>query len=173
MTTIVGRNPDNGESLEVSVQNGLIHEVRAANSGDGVWLSPGLIDLQVNGFLGYDVNRENVEPDEIIALTSAMIATGVTTFLPTVITAAEGKIVNALRAIAAARERSQMVADAVPFVHIEGPHICAEDGPRGAHPREHVRPPSIEDFERWQEASGGLVGIVTLSPHFEGVESYI
>lgn len=173
MPTIVGRNPRTGESLEVFVQNGLIHDIRPASGDDGAWLSPGLIDLQVNGFFGYDVNRESSDPETIIALTREMIGTGVTTFLPTVITAAEEKIVDALRAIAVARQRSQIVADATPFVHVEGPNICAEDGPRGAHPREHVRPPDLGEFERWQRASNGLVGMVTLSPHFEGVESYI
>jgi N-acetylglucosamine-6-phosphate deacetylase len=173
MPAIVGRDPHTGEPLEIVVQNGLIHGVRAASHDDDVWLSPGLIDLQVNGFFGYDVNRESSDPETIIALTREMIATGVTTFLPTVITASEEKIVGALRAIAEARQSSQIVADAAPFIHIEGPNICADDGPRGAHPREHVRPPDLAEFDRWQQAAGGLVGMVTLSPHFEGVESYI
>ena len=173
MPAIVGRDPHTGEPLEIVVQNGLIHAVRAASHDDDVWLSPGLIDLQVNGFFGYDVNRESSDPETIIALTREMIATGVTTFLPTVITASEEKIVGALRAIAEARQSSQIVADAAPFIHIEGPNICADDGPRGAHPREHVRPPDLAEFDRWQQAAGGLVGMVTLSPHFEGVESYI
>jgi N-acetylglucosamine-6-phosphate deacetylase len=47
------------------------------------------------------------------------------------------------------------------------------DGPRGAHPVQHVRPPSLAEFHRWQAASDGLVGMITLSPHFAGVEEYI
>jgi N-acetylglucosamine-6-phosphate deacetylase len=173
MPTIVGRNPRTGELLQVRVQDGLIHDISAAAEDEGAWLSPGLIDLQVNGFFGYDVNGESSDPETIIALTHAMIATGVTTFLPTIITAAEEEIICALRAVAVARQRSQIVADAVPFVHVEGPNICAEDGPRGAHPREHVRTPDLGEFERWQRASDGLVGMVTLSPHFDGVDLYI
>ena len=33
--------------------------------------------------------------------------------------------------------------------------------------------PDLDEFMRWQAASGGLVGMVTLSPHFEGIEVYI
>jgi N-acetylglucosamine-6-phosphate deacetylase len=89
------------------------------------------------------------------------------------ITSSEEKITAALRAIATARQRSRLVADVVPCVHVEGPHISPVDGFRGAHPEEHVRPPSLAEFGRWQEASGGLVGMVTLSPHFAGMEEYI
>jgi N-acetylglucosamine-6-phosphate deacetylase len=78
-----------------------------------------------------------------------------------------------LRAIVEARRASKFVADAVPYVHVEGPYISEEDGFRGAHPKDHVRPPDIAEFYRWQEASGGLVGMITLSPHTSGVEEYI
>ena len=61
----------------------------------------------------------------------------------------------------------------IPGAHIEGPHLSPEDGPRGAHPREHIRPPSIAEFDRWQQASGDLVKLVTLSPHFDEAPSYI
>ena len=57
---------------------------------------------------------------------------------------------------------------AIEGFHVEGPHISPEDGPRGAHPREHVRPPDIEEFKRWQEAAGGLVKLVTVSPEWDG-----
>jgi len=102
-----------------------------------------------------------------------MIALGVTTFLPTIITASEEKITAALRAVARARQSSELVAECVPFVHVEGPHISPLDGYRGAHPLEHVRPPDPAEFARWQQASNALVGMVTLSPHFEGADEYI
>jgi N-acetylglucosamine-6-phosphate deacetylase len=72
-----------------------------------------------------------------------------------------------------ARRISALAAHSIPFVHIEGPFISADDGPRGAHPREEIRPPTIEEFERWQAASDGLVGMVTLSPHWENAREFI
>jgi N-acetylglucosamine-6-phosphate deacetylase len=137
------------------------------------WLSPGLIDLQVNGYCGDDVNADGIDAGVILSLTKKMIATGVTTYLPTIISASEARITAALGAIAEARRRSTVVADAIPYVHVEGPHISPVEGYRGAHAREYVRPPCLAEFVRWQQASGGLVGMVTLSPHWDGAEGYI
>lgn len=137
------------------------------------WLGPGLIDLQVNGFAGHDLNAPGLLPETVKALAHVLRANGVTTFLPTLITASESSIGAALRAIARARESDPDLAHSIPCVHVEGPHISPEDGPRGAHPREHVRPPDLAEFHRWQEASGGLVGMVTLSPHHPEAPDYI
>lgn len=80
---------------------------------------------------------------------------------------------RSLQAIAAACETDPLIQRSVPCVHVEGPHISPEDGPRGAHPIEHVRPPSLAEFRRWQEASGGRVGIVTVAPEHPGSVEYI
>ena len=171
--TIRGRSPQSGRVLEVIVEDGLVQAIREVRGENEAWLTSGLIDLQVNGYGGDDVNRENPDPDTIVSLTEKIIATGVTTYLPTVITASEAKITAALCAVAEARRSSKLVAHTVPYVHVEGPHLSPSDGPRGAHPLEHIRPPNLDEFNRWQTASGGLVGMVTLSPHFEGATEYI
>jgi N-acetylglucosamine-6-phosphate deacetylase len=57
--------------------------------------------------------------------------------------------------------------------HVEGPHISPDDGPRGAHPAQWVRPPSVEEFRRWQEAARGHVRLVTLSPEWPEATRYI
>lgn len=171
--TIHGRNPQDGRPIEVTVEDGRIQTIADGRGDEEAWLSPGLIDLQVNGYGGNDVNLDHPDSDVIHALTQKMIATGVTTYLPTIITASEAKIVAALRAVAGARRCSRLVADAVPYVHVEGPSISPSEGYRGAHPKEHVRPPSLAEFARWQQASDGLVGMVTLSPHWKEAEDYI
>jgi N-acetylglucosamine-6-phosphate deacetylase len=168
-----GRNPHDGQPLTVRIENGVIRAIERGTQDDDTWLSAGFIDLQVNGYEEEDVNAGDLDSETIDSLAGKVVATGVTTFLPTLITSSEEKLIAALRAIAAARHRSSFVAQVIPFVHVEGPSISPVDGFRGAHPKEHVRPPSLAEFGRWQEASGGLVGMVTLSPHFEGIEEYI
>lgn len=170
---ISGRNPKTGKSIEVICENGLVQEIRESTHEEEAWLSCGLIDLQVNGYGGDDVNLQSLDPVTILSLTKKMIVTGVTTYLPTIITASEAEITAALRAVAAARRHSKFVADAIPYVHVEGPSISKKDGPRGAHKQEHIRPPSLAEFERWQNASEGLVGMVTLSPEFPESTEYI
>ncbi len=66
------------------------------------------------------------------------------------------------------------IARAVPALHLEGPYISPEDGPRGAHPRRHVRPPDWDELCRFQEASGGRIRLVTLaSPEHDGALAFI
>ena len=51
---------------------------------------------------------------------------------------------------------------------MEGPYISPEDGPRGAHAREHVRGADVDDFRRRQDAAEGRIRIVTLAPEAPG-----
>jgi N-acetylglucosamine-6-phosphate deacetylase len=171
--TLTGRDPRTGESIIVHCADGHIAAIEKGTPGENVWLSAGLIDLQVNGYHGDDFNADDLSIDTVQSLARRMLATGVTTFLPTLITACEGKIVQNLSVIAAARQADPLLAHMIPCVHLEGPHIATEDGPRGAHPRDHVRPPDIAEFLRWQAASGNLVGMVTLSPHYPNSSEYI
>jgi N-acetylglucosamine-6-phosphate deacetylase len=130
------------------------------------------VDLQVNGYAGNDLNAADATVETVVAVTRALRAHGVTTFVPTLITASHERIAEALRTIAAARAADRAVRQAIPYVHLEGPHLSPEDGPRGAHDPAHVRPPSVREFADWQAAGGGLIGLVTLSPHFAGAAEY-
>lgn len=174
---IHGLEPSTGRALTVDVRHGMIQAVRQAapehqTEAQG-WLASGLIDLQVNGFAGQDLNADTLTPPTVLKLAQAMLATGTTTFLPTLITASEQQLISALVVIQAARRLYPLVQRMVPYVHVEGPAIAPENGPRGAHPAAHVRPPSVAEFERWQKASDSVVGMVTLSPHWPGSTDYI
>ncbi len=59
------------------------------------WLSAGLVDLQVNGYGGEDLNADFLAAETVLAVTEKMLAIGTTTFLPTLITSSEQKIVSA------------------------------------------------------------------------------
>jgi N-acetylglucosamine-6-phosphate deacetylase len=142
------------------------------NCSDGVYEAPGFVDLQVNGFAGVDYNLPATSHDEIARSLRALFATGVTRFLPTVITGSPADMQDALRNLAAARE-SVPDGDAIEGFHVEGPHICPDEGPRGAHPRQWVRPPDFDEFLRWQDAARGRIRLVTLSPEWPGAPRYI
>lgn len=172
MTARRGRLTEGG-AAEVEIDAGLIIAVRQVDPRPGdPWLTPGLIDLQVNGFGGYDVNAPDVSPETILGLRAALARVGTTTFVPTVVTASEDAMCAGLAAVTKARGQDPVAAAAIPFIHVEGPSISPEDGPRGAHPLEHVRPPNLAEIGRWQTAAQGLVGIVTLSPHWPGAVDF-
>jgi N-acetylglucosamine-6-phosphate deacetylase len=159
--------------MHLRIEDGSIASIEPSDEAGDLWLSAGLIDLQVNGYAGLDFNGPDCTVESVVGIVDALLATGVTCLAPTVITASETMVTRSLKIIAEARRLHRHAAACIPFVHVEGPHISALDGYRGAHPKEHVRPPSLDQFDRWQQVSGGLVGLVTMSPHFDESAQYI
>ncbi|NLW50680.1 MAG: amidohydrolase family protein [Candidatus Brocadiaceae bacterium] len=135
-------------------------------------LAPALLDVQVNGFAGHDFNRPDAGPEEAAAVVRALGSAGVALCCPTVVTASFDHMAACLRAVNAACA-DEAVAAAIPAVHVEGPCISPDEGPRGAHPQDHVRPPEWDEFRRLQDASGGRIGIVTLAPELPGATAFI
>jgi N-acetylglucosamine-6-phosphate deacetylase len=169
----IGVVPGSRAATEVRF-NGVIDGVDEiiGAAAPGHYIAPGWIDLQVNGFAGADYNNPSLPHEEIERSIAAMFCTGVTRFFPTVITGRAENMRGSLANLAAAKE-SVPHGSAMEAFHVEGPHISPEDGPRGAHPQQWVRPPDIEEFRRWQEAARGNVRIVTLSPEWPQAPAYI
>jgi N-acetylglucosamine-6-phosphate deacetylase len=175
---IVGKNPGSSAVLEVNYHAALLavdELIRAPDVSE--FVAPGFIDLQVNGFAGVDYNDPAAGHEAIAQSIRTMFETGVTRFFPTLITGSEERIVGALRNLVAAKSdfnaAGRPEAHAMAGIHVEGPHISSEDGPRGAHPLEHVRPPDSEEFRRWQEAAQSDIRLVTVSPEWEQSPAYI
>jgi N-acetylglucosamine-6-phosphate deacetylase len=123
---------------------------------------PGFFDLQVNGFAGVDFNTPGCTSEQIQHATDAMKRTGVVRYLATLITASIDRFAECAKAL------DDLDDHAIAGLHMEGPYISREDGPRGAHSSEHVAPASIEDFKRRQEAARGRIVLVTLAPEVPG-----
>ena len=146
--------------------------MRPASQAPANWIAPGWVDIQVNGFAGVDYNSPNTSHEEIARSVEVLYSAGVTRFYPTVITGGPDDMVGALRNLARAKD-SLPEGAAMDGFHVEGPHISPDDGPRGAHPKRRVRPPDIDEFCRWQDATGGRVRLVTLAPEWPGAPRYI
>lgn len=164
--TVTGIHPGTGQPVRVQARSGLIERVEPSVAPSRAYLSPGWVDLQVNGFAGVDYNDPDSPADEIGRSIDVQRSTGVARFYPTVITGSHDDMTGSLRNLALAK-RSLPNGDAMLGFHVEGPWISPLDGPRGAHPRAHVRPPSREEFERFQDAAEGAIRLVTLSPEHE------
>jgi N-acetylglucosamine-6-phosphate deacetylase len=159
------------ESVAVEFAETIL-SVRPGQGAAGVYLAPGFIDLQVNGFAGVDFNDPNTSVAETGHALDAMFSTGVTRCLPTVITGPPDAMVACLGNL----RRAQLELPhgrAIAGFHVEGPHIGPEDGPRGAHPARWVRPPDLDEFARWQQATDDNIRLVTLSPHWPQSPGYI
>ena len=172
-TRLAGRDTVTGHGLCIIVTEDRIAAIEPADLTSGPYLAAGLIDLQVNGYRGLDLNDGALTPARVSELTRMMPGLGVTTYLPTLITASRASLLSALAAIAEARRQDPLCARMIPFVHVEGPFLAPGDGPRGGHPREHVRSPDLDEVAEWQHVSGDLVGMITLSPHHDQIETFI
>lgn len=128
---------------------------------------PGFFDLQVNGFGGVDFNNPLATTENVLRAIEKMRATGVTRILPTLGTA------SFQRFAACAKTLTRTGHPAIVGLHMEGPYISPEDGPRGAHPLQHVIDASKDDFLRRQEAAAGRIKLVTLAPESQGATSLI
>jgi N-acetylglucosamine-6-phosphate deacetylase len=126
-----------------------------------------MFDLQVNGFGGVDFNNPAATGDELLAGIERIRATGVTRFLPTLITSSFERFDQCARALV------ELDHPMIAGFHMEGPYISAEDGPRGAHPLQHVSSAGIDDFARRQDATGGRIRLVTLAPEVPGAITLI
>jgi len=169
--TLRGKDVATGESREVAFDETILDIRSAAGPGD-VYLSPGWIDVQVNGFAAVDYNSTHTSHEEIARSIQVLFSTGVTRFYPTVITGAPEDMRGALENLARAKD-TLADGDAMDGFHVEGPHISPDDGPRGAHPRRWVRPPDVVEFQRWQDAARGHIRLVTVAPEWPQASAYI
>ncbi len=173
MATITGIHAVNNAPLAIAFERNIQIVDGLITAPEGLhFIAPGWIDLQVNGFAGVDYNSPSTPQEEIARSIEVLFSTGVTRFFPTVITGPPDDMAGALRNLSEARERLPH-GRAMEGFHVEGPHISPEDGPRGAHPAEWVRPPDYDEYRRWQEAARGAVRIVTLSPEWPEAPGYI
>jgi N-acetylglucosamine-6-phosphate deacetylase len=162
-----------GERTEVSFGNFITGvDPLLSEEGESVYIAPGWIDLQVNGFAGVDYNDGSTTHESIAASVRGLFRTGVTRFFPTVITGSPEGMWRALRNLANARE-ALPEGEAMEAFHLEGPYISPEDGPRGAHPAPWVRPPDKDEFHRFQDAARGNIRLVTLSPEWPQAPGFI
>jgi N-acetylglucosamine-6-phosphate deacetylase len=171
---IRGRRYDDGTSVSVTIAEGTITNITPISGGtEDPWLAPGFVDLQVNGYGGQEFNDFELTTDKVIGVSLAMDVDGVTSYLPTATTHSFEMLSHTMKILASACDEAPQVARRVPGFHVEGPYISKQDGPRGAHPLEHCRPPDWDEFQQLQEAAGGRIRILTLSPEYDGSASFI
>nr|WP_127589738.1 amidohydrolase family protein [Paenibacillus lautus] len=142
--------------------------------GDGeMWIAPGLIDLQINGGYGHDFNSLPLTTETVIQATRRLWEKGVTLYYPTVITNGDEEIEQLLRVIDAACLEDETVGSTIGGIHLEGPFLSPEEGPKGAHDSRYIKAPDWSLFTRWQAASGNRIRIVTLSPEWPEAADFI
>lgn len=137
------------------------------------YISPGFLDMQVNGYMGSDYSLEELSEEHIAKIIFHLNRSGTTQHAPTITTSPRERIVRNLKTIIRAIHSQKDAADAISGIHIEGPFISPTDGPRGAHNAAYVRAPDLDEVKEWQEAAEGRITMVTVSPEWEGALKFI
>lgn len=130
--------------------------------GAGRHVAAGFIDLQVNGGWGHDFTSD---PETIWRVGEILPRTGVTSFLPTIVSAPYPVVDEAIQVLTAGPPHGYRGAEPL-GLHVEGPWISPQW--RGAHDPRHLRPPDPETAARW--ASSGVVRMVTMAPELPGAD---
>jgi N-acetylglucosamine-6-phosphate deacetylase len=180
MMIIRGKIPGTGFLTDILVENGKVIQVDPYQKrssydfgGTDLYLCSGFFDPQVNGFAGVDFNSPRLSREGLHQAAVSLAATGVTHFLPTLITSSHEKMVRQLKVIGDALKKSPLLRKMCLGIHLEGPYISPEDGPRGVHLRELIRLPQWEELEKFQEACEGRIRCVTLAPEVKGAIPFI
>ncbi|MBP2475096.1 N-acetylglucosamine-6-phosphate deacetylase [Crossiella equi] len=143
-----------------------VEETTGCDGPDGL-LSPGLVDVQINGAVGVDFADTDAEGMAKVA--AALPRTGVTRFVPTLITTPVTEIIRQARQVIAASAALPEGAGARPLgLHFEGPFLSPLR--HGVHNPDHMEPPSADRIERIlaDPQVAAALRLVTLAPEQPG-----
>ena len=143
-----------------------LYGVEQLDASDCVVL-PGFIDIHVHGAVGYDTMDAEMNALAMIAHFKAQ--RGVSTFLPTTMTASVAATAAAVEIVDQTISQAKGSGARILGLHMEGPFVSREFP--GAQPVEHIRPPDVDEFQSW--LAGGNVRLITLAPEEPGAEALI
>lgn len=166
-----------GSPVRIEINNGIIECIKEitelTDEESNLFVAPGLIDNQINGYSNVDFSGNNLTAPDIIIAAKAIRNDGVTSFLPALISNSHENLIKNLRILSDALETDEKLSESIPGFHLEGPYISPEDGYRGCHPAKYVRKPFWNEFIEYKKASGGKIIQVTIAPEVEGAIEFI
>jgi N-acetylglucosamine-6-phosphate deacetylase len=166
-----------GQLVDIICDGGTITAVRPAigpqPSLTADWVAPAFCDVQINGCDGISFNAATLTLEQVHHVADVCRQHGIAQFCPTLVTASFAALAHGLTTLRQACEQDAVLTRAICGIHVEGPYISPDDGPRGAHPRQHVRPPDWDEFRRLQDAAAGGIRLVTLAPEVPGAVAMI
>ena len=129
----------------------------------------GFIDEHIHGAGGFDAMDGSV--DALHGIANAIAKEGTTSFLATTMTQSEQNILKAVSSVKDYKDLNYTDGAEILGIHLEGPFISTKH--IGAQPLEYVVAPSVELFDKYNQASGNNIKIVSLAPECEGANTLI
>lgn len=134
----------------------------------GYWISAGLVDTHIHGFGGVDVMDKDID-GILTTMSEGLLSTGVTSFLPTTLTADTVDLRQVSEQIGTRYQEAKGAK--IQGIYFEGPYFTEEF--KGAQNPAYMKDPSLEEFRDWQEAAQGQIKKIALAPERDGVEEFV
>jgi N-acetylglucosamine-6-phosphate deacetylase len=177
--TIEGLSYLDGKPVSIVVKDGKIAEINRNSEvparSKKVYVAPGMIDNQVNGFVGVSFLSETggvLTLAEVKKATQALWERGVTTYLATLTSNSQEELLNIFSKLGEYKNDKSLLGSIAGF-HLEGPYISPVEGYRGAHTLKYIRNPDWDEFMKFYEASGNSILTVTIAPELDGAMDFI
>jgi N-acetylglucosamine-6-phosphate deacetylase len=175
---LLAKRYHDGRPVRLQIADGKIARLTSAAIADTPpedlpWIAPGLFDIQTNGYMGQEFSAADLTPERVLDIVKAYDAHGVTRCCPTLTTQPLEVLEHSLNTIDSACNSIPDVARRVAGIHLEAPYLTPQDGARGAHPLESCRRPKFDEFQRFQEAAGGRIRILTMSVEFDESPAFV
>lgn len=173
--TIRGIHYVDGSPVAVTITEGRIVDIQHVNkgmAGEQLYIAPGLIDIQINGYLGVDFSGPDLTVEGVKKATKALWKAGVTSYFPTIISSDIERIKNNFAILAQAKADPEIAAS-IPGFHLEGPYISPVAGFRGAHLEKYIKQPDWDEFQEIQKAAQQGIRLITVAPEIDGAIDFI
>ncbi|MFB6468476.1 N-acetylglucosamine-6-phosphate deacetylase [Cytobacillus sp. Hz8] len=130
------------------------------------WIAPGLVDTHIHGLLNRDVMDNDFEG--IKEISEGLLSCGVTSFLPTTLTASADLLNKVLETIA--NHYQEVQGAKIQGIYLEGPFFTEKH--KGAQNPSYFSDPDVQQFQKWQELSRGMIKKIAIAPEREGAAAF-
>lgn len=131
------------------------------------YIAPGLVDTHIHGYKNADIM--DGKEGNLNIISQGIVEMGVTSFLPTTLTASTEALDKACEVIG--KEHNDVKGAKVRGIFLEGPYFTEKY--KGAQNLKYMRDPSIDELKKWKELSDGLVNKIAIAPERDGVVEFI
>ena len=135
---------------------------------DGKYVVPGLIDIHIHGAMG--ARCDDKSESSVYTVAEYLLKSGITSFAYTISSRSDDETKRAIENCAAYVKDGEKHAK-VAGIHMEGPYLSLAK--KGGMNKTRIRRPDIEEFNRYYEASGGLLKLITVAPEVDGAIDFI
>lgn len=131
------------------------------------YIAAGFVDTHIHGYKNADIM--DAKPGNLNIISKGILEMGVTSFLPTTLTASFEQLNSACEIVGL--EADKVEGAKVRGIFLEGPFFTEKF--KGAQNKAYMSDPDIEKLKKWKELSKGLVNKIAIAPERDGAVEFI